>query len=114
MLALDSALVQVLVLAQAQAQAQAQERELVQEQGLALAQELASQVGEDHDAPLHESLSDREYQTLTMIASGKTVGAIAQRLSLESSTVTPPIKRLEQAGLVERGRGGRGRGVGRH
>lgn len=35
---------------------------------------------------------------------GATVGAIAQRLSLESSTVTPPIKRLEQAGLVERQR----------
>jgi len=35
---------------------------------------------------------------------GMTVGAIAQRLSLESSTVTPPIKRLEQAGLVERQR----------
>jgi DNA-binding MarR family transcriptional regulator len=35
---------------------------------------------------------------------GMTVGAIAARLSLESSTVTPPIKRLEQAGLVERQR----------
>jgi len=35
---------------------------------------------------------------------GATVGAIAQRLSLESSTVPPPIKRLEQAGLVERQR----------
>ena len=35
---------------------------------------------------------------------GATVGAIAQRLFLESSTVTPPIKRLEQAGLVVRQR----------
>jgi DNA-binding MarR family transcriptional regulator len=35
---------------------------------------------------------------------GLTVGAIADRLSLESSTVTPPIKRMEQAGLVERQR----------
>ncbi|MGX5664918.1 MarR family winged helix-turn-helix transcriptional regulator [Rhizobium daejeonense] len=33
---------------------------------------------------------------------GLTVGAIADRLSLESSTITPPVKRLEQAGLVER------------
>lgn len=33
-----------------------------------------------------------------------TIGAIADRLSLESSTVTPPVKRLEQAGLVERRR----------
>jgi DNA-binding MarR family transcriptional regulator len=36
---------------------------------------------------------------------GQTIGAIAGRLSLESSTVTPPAKRLEQAGLVVRRRG---------
>ncbi len=35
---------------------------------------------------------------------GKTIGAIASRLALESSTVTPPVKRLEQAGLVTRQR----------
>lgn len=35
---------------------------------------------------------------------GMTIGAIASRLSLESSTVTPPVKRLEQAGLVKRQR----------
>src|SRR5262245_43561402 len=35
---------------------------------------------------------------------GATVGTIAERLALESSTVTPPVKRLEQAGLVERRR----------
>jgi MarR family transcriptional regulator, organic hydroperoxide resistance regulator len=35
---------------------------------------------------------------------GLSVGAIADRLSLESSTVTPPLKRMEQAGLVERRR----------
>lgn len=33
-----------------------------------------------------------------------TVGGIAGRLALESSTVTPPVKRLEQAGLVKRRR----------
>jgi two-component system invasion response regulator UvrY len=43
-----------------------------------LAQELANQVGEDHEAPPHDTLSDREYQTLTMIASGKTVSADRQ------------------------------------
>jgi DNA-binding MarR family transcriptional regulator len=36
---------------------------------------------------------------------GLTVGVIADRLYLESSTVTPPIKRLAQAGLVTRRRG---------
>lgn len=35
---------------------------------------------------------------------GATVGGIAARLALESSTVTPPVKRLEQAGLVKRNR----------
>ena len=33
-----------------------------------------------------------------------TVGAIASRLYLESSTVTPPVQRLERAGLVTRRR----------
>ncbi|WP_420141699.1 MarR family winged helix-turn-helix transcriptional regulator [Sphingomonas sp.] len=35
---------------------------------------------------------------------GRTVGAIADRLSLESSTVTPLVKRLEAGGLVQRAR----------
>jgi two-component system invasion response regulator UvrY len=34
----------------------------------ALAQELANQIGDDRNVPLHETLSDREYQTLIMIA----------------------------------------------
>ena len=33
---------------------------------------------------------------------GSTVGRIAVRLALESSTITPPVKRLEQAGFVQR------------
>jgi DNA-binding MarR family transcriptional regulator len=47
-----------------------------------------------------------QYLVLSVLGEedGMTVGAIAQRLSLESSTVTPPIKRMEQAGLVERQR----------
>ncbi|MDP1028044.1 MarR family transcriptional regulator [Sphingomonas sp. KR1UV-12] len=35
---------------------------------------------------------------------GRTVGRIAARLSLESSTITPLVKRLEAAGLVTRTR----------
>lgn len=35
---------------------------------------------------------------------GRTVGAIADRLDLESSTVTPLLKRLESAGFVARER----------
>ena len=60
----------------------------------ALAQELANHVGEDHEAPPHDSLSDREYQTLTMIASGKTVGTIAKELSLSVKTVSEYRARL--------------------
>ncbi len=59
-----------------------------------LAQVLAAQVGEDHDGPVHETLSDREYQTLTMIASGKTVSEIARALSLSVKTVSEYRARL--------------------
>ena len=47
-----------------------------------------------------------QYLVLSALAEhdGRTVGAIAERLSLESSTITPPVKRLEQAGLVQRRR----------
>ncbi|MCJ7993604.1 MarR family transcriptional regulator [Rhizobium cremeum] len=47
-----------------------------------------------------------QYLVLNALAEndGLTVGAIADRLALESSTVTPPVKRMEQAGLVERRR----------
>jgi MarR family transcriptional regulator, organic hydroperoxide resistance regulator len=48
-----------------------------------------------------------QYLVLNALAEqdGMTVGAIADRLFLESSTVTPPVKRLELAGYVERRRG---------
>ena len=36
---------------------------------------------------------------------GLTIGTIAERLSLESSTITPPVKRLENMGFVSRKRG---------
>ncbi|NNG22589.1 response regulator [Telluria aromaticivorans] len=60
----------------------------------ALAQTLAAQVGEDHDAPPHDALSDREYQTLTMIASGMSVSDIARELSLSVKTVSEYRARL--------------------
>jgi DNA-binding NarL/FixJ family response regulator len=60
----------------------------------ALAQELANHVGEDHETRPHETLSDREYQTLTMIASGKTVSDIARELSLSVKTVSEYRARL--------------------
>lgn len=60
----------------------------------ALAQELASQVGEERQGAPHESLSDREFQTLTMIASGMTVSTIARELSLSVKTISEYRSRL--------------------
>ncbi len=59
-----------------------------------LAQVLAAQIGEDHDKPAHENLSDREYQTLMLIASGKTVSEIARELSLSVKTISEYRSRL--------------------
>ena len=60
----------------------------------ALAQELAANVADDRDTALHDTLSDREYQTLTMIASGKTVSTIAKELSLSVKTISEYRARL--------------------
>ncbi|MEC4721792.1 response regulator transcription factor [Noviherbaspirillum sp. CPCC 100848] len=63
----------------------------------ALAQELANQVGDENRAvPPHETLSDREYQTMIMIASGKTVSDIAGELSLSVKTISMYRSRLLQ------------------
>ncbi|MCB1963794.1 MAG: response regulator transcription factor [Rhodocyclaceae bacterium] len=59
-----------------------------------LAMELADAIGEDSDRPLHEKLSDREYQTLCMIASGKTLTQIAEELNLSVKTVSVYRARL--------------------
>jgi two-component system invasion response regulator UvrY len=61
-----------------------------------LAQELANQIGEDRNVPSHEILSDREYQTLIMIASGKTVSDIAMELMLSVKTISMYRSRLLQ------------------
>jgi two-component system invasion response regulator UvrY len=62
----------------------------------ALAQQLANHIGDDHLVPLHETLSDREYQTLMMIASGKTVSEIALELTLSVKTISMYRTRLLQ------------------
>ncbi len=61
-----------------------------------LAQTLADQVGGDHQAMPHEILSDREYQTLIMIASGKCVSDIGKDLNLSVKTVSMYRARLLQ------------------
>jgi len=55
----------------------------------ALAEKLADNLGSGNaDKPLQEILSDREYQVFRMIASGKTVSAIAEELSLSIKTIS--------------------------
>ena len=53
-----------------------------------LAEKLACVLSTDTGGPLHETLSNREYQVLCMIGSGKSVGAIAAELSLSVKTIS--------------------------
>ena len=53
-----------------------------------LAERLATELTVDAGKPLHASLSDREFDVLRAIASGQTVGEIADRLSLSVKTVS--------------------------
>jgi two-component system invasion response regulator UvrY len=59
-----------------------------------VAQELASQVSGEHAGLPHEGLSNREYQTLCMIASGLPVSAIADQLALSVKTISMYRARL--------------------
>ncbi len=52
-----------------------------------LAEKLAENLGGKEDNPLHDKLSDREYQIMCMIASGKMQKEIADELSLSIKTV---------------------------
>lgn len=54
----------------------------------AIADKLVSMLEGGADKEPHELLSDREYQTLLLIASGKTVSEIAEQLFLSKPTVS--------------------------
>lgn len=55
----------------------------------ALGEKLAqAMAGGDGDEPLYEKLSDREYQIMWLISSGKTVGEVARQLFLSPNTVS--------------------------
>ena len=65
-----------------------------------LAEKLAVDLRRGADRPLHELLSDREFQVLRMIASGKTVKDISEELSLSVKTVSTYRARiLEKTGM---------------
>jgi two-component system, NarL family, invasion response regulator UvrY len=59
-----------------------------------LAQSLAESIHGNTDAPAHALLSDREFQTLRLIAAGKTLTQIGQLLALSPKTVSVYRARL--------------------
>jgi DNA-binding NarL/FixJ family response regulator len=69
----------------------------------AIAEQLAATIagpGGPATQPPHEALSRREYQVFGLLATGRTVGEIAQQLSLSSNTVSTYRARiLEKTGV---------------
>jgi len=66
----------------------------------ALAEKLASCLAADTQKPPQELLSDREFQVLRLIASGKAVGEIGRELSLSVKTISTYRARvLEKMGM---------------
>jgi DNA-binding NarL/FixJ family response regulator len=59
-------------------------------------EQLAVELERDVDQPPHKRLSDREYQVMCMIASGKTVKQIADELCLSVSTISTNRARILQ------------------
>ncbi len=59
-----------------------------------IAEKLAIHVTQDQDRPPHESLSDREYQVMSLIANGKTVKEVAAELSLSVKTISTYRSRI--------------------
>ena len=52
------------------------------------------------DTTLHQTLSDREYETMRLLASGKTTAEIAEQLSLSPKTISTYRSRiLEKMGM---------------
>jgi DNA-binding NarL/FixJ family response regulator len=60
----------------------------------ALAEKIAGDLAADKELPPHERLSDREYQVMRMIASGKTVSQIARELCLSEKTISTHRARI--------------------
>jgi len=65
-----------------------------------LAELLAANIGSSSETAKHETLSDREFQVMCMIASGKTVREIAEELALSINTIsTYRIRILEKMNM---------------
>jgi DNA-binding NarL/FixJ family response regulator len=66
----------------------------------ALAEKLAIDIRRGTDRPPHETLSDREFEVLRLIASGKTLSEIADALNLSVGTISTYRARiLEKMGM---------------
>jgi DNA-binding NarL/FixJ family response regulator len=66
----------------------------------ALAERLVIDLSGERDIAPHESLSDREFEVLRLIASGKTVGEISLLLNLSDKTIsTYRARLLEKMGM---------------
>lgn len=61
---------------------------------ISLAEKIACHLKADRDMPPHESLSDREYEVLCLIASGKPVKNISDTLSLSAKTISTYRSRI--------------------
>ncbi len=59
-----------------------------------VAEKLAFELGTDPDRLPHELLSDREYQVMLMLASGRTVSEIANELCLSVKTISTYRSRI--------------------
>jgi DNA-binding NarL/FixJ family response regulator len=59
-----------------------------------LAEKLAEYIESDSGRPLHETLSNREFQVMLLIAAGKPAKAIAEELSISPKTVSTHRTRL--------------------
>jgi two-component system, NarL family, invasion response regulator UvrY len=65
-----------------------------------LAEKLAFYLESDVEKPVHELLSDREYQVMLMIAAGKTVKEIADEMFLSVKTIsTYRVRALQKMGM---------------
>ncbi len=62
----------------------------------AVAEELAGTIADGSDRPAHATLSDREYETMRLIASGRTLTQIAADMHLSAKTVSVYRARLLQ------------------
>jgi DNA-binding NarL/FixJ family response regulator len=61
-----------------------------------VAEKLVSTLDHEHERPLHEQLSDREFEVMKLLVAGKSVSDIAEILSLSITTVSTYRARILQ------------------